>query len=149
MTAAVMEVRHPGPVHPARPQGGNRLAAAGIWPGLLLTSAIAGAAFALRQVPGVATFSPMILAIIIGIAFHNLIGTPARGQGRSGLFAAQSVAFRHYSPRPAIDGRTGAGSRCHGHWHHSPDARWHVRLHHFAAFVFIAGFSLILVKMTT
>jgi uncharacterized integral membrane protein (TIGR00698 family) len=80
MTAAVTKVRHPGPVHPVKPQGGNRLLAAGIWPGLLLTSAIAGAAFTLRQVPGVATFSPMILAIIIGIAFHNLIGTPARAK---------------------------------------------------------------------
>src|SRR5271168_4029353 len=80
MTAAVSEIRHPGPGYPAKPQAGNKIAAAGIWPGLLLTSAIAGAAFALRQVPGVATFSPMILAIVIGITFHNLIGTPARAK---------------------------------------------------------------------
>ena len=49
-------------------------------PGLLLTSSVAGASFALRELPGVATFSPMILAIAIGIAFHNLIGTPRRAK---------------------------------------------------------------------
>ena len=49
-------------------------------PGLLLTSSVAAASFALRELPGVATFSPMILAIAIGIAFHNLIGTPRRAK---------------------------------------------------------------------
>jgi uncharacterized integral membrane protein (TIGR00698 family) len=53
---------------------------AAIWPGLALTAGIAGGAFALRQAPGAATFSPMILAIVIGIAFHNLLGTPARAK---------------------------------------------------------------------
>jgi len=53
---------------------------ASIAPGLLLTAAIAGAAFALRAIPGVATFSPMILAILIGMALHNMIGTPARAK---------------------------------------------------------------------
>jgi uncharacterized integral membrane protein (TIGR00698 family) len=41
-------------------------------------AAIAGLAFALRYLPGLASLSPMILAIVIGIAFHNLVGTPAR-----------------------------------------------------------------------
>jgi uncharacterized integral membrane protein (TIGR00698 family) len=45
-------------------------------PGLVLTAAIAAVAFALRQLPGVATFSPMILAILISIAYHNIVGTP-------------------------------------------------------------------------
>jgi uncharacterized integral membrane protein (TIGR00698 family) len=48
-----------------------------ILPGLLLTSAVAASAYGLRRLPAMATFSPMILAILIGIAFHNLIGTPA------------------------------------------------------------------------
>src|ERR1700720_4217930 len=48
-----------------------------ILPGLLLTSAVAAPAFAIRQLPGMATFSPMILAIMIGIAFHNIAGTAA------------------------------------------------------------------------
>lgn len=47
-------------------------------PGVLLTGSIAAAAFALHALPGVKNFSPMILAIVIGIAFHNLLGTPRR-----------------------------------------------------------------------
>lgn len=54
--------------------------AQGIWPGLFLTTAIAGLAFALREIPGVATFSPMILAIVVGMAFHNIVGTPRRAK---------------------------------------------------------------------
>ena len=48
-----------------------------IVPGLCLSSVVAAAAFAVRQLPGMATFSPMILAILMGIGFHNIIGTPA------------------------------------------------------------------------
>jgi uncharacterized integral membrane protein (TIGR00698 family) len=63
----------------------GRMAATGmaahLAPGLLLTMAIAGLAYALRQVPGVDTFSPMILAILLGILFHNVVGTPARAKG--------------------------------------------------------------------
>jgi len=51
-----------------------------VLPGLFLTFAIAAAAFGLRLVPGVSILSPMILAILIGIAFHNLVGTPARAK---------------------------------------------------------------------
>jgi uncharacterized integral membrane protein (TIGR00698 family) len=51
--------------------------AAGTLPGLGLTGALAAIAFALRTVPGVDTFSPMILAIMLGMIFHNLIGTPS------------------------------------------------------------------------
>ncbi|TDE38047.1 YeiH family protein [Antarcticimicrobium sediminis] len=49
----------------------------GILPGLALAVLIAASAFALRQVPGVGVLSPLILSILIGMAFHNLIGTPA------------------------------------------------------------------------
>ena len=56
---------------------GTRRRASSVWPGLLLTAAIAGLAIGLRNLPGLAGFSPMILAITIGIGFHNLIGTPA------------------------------------------------------------------------
>lgn len=51
-----------------------------ILPGLALTFAIAAAAFGLRLIPGVSILSPMILAILIGIAFHNLVGTPLRAK---------------------------------------------------------------------
>jgi uncharacterized integral membrane protein (TIGR00698 family) len=46
-------------------------------PGLLLASAVAVSAYAIRQLPVMATFSPLILAIVIGIAFHNFVGTPS------------------------------------------------------------------------
>lgn len=59
-------------------------------PGLALTGGIAALAFALRLIPGVATLSPMILAILLGIGFHNLFGTPA--SARSGVnFTARRV----------------------------------------------------------
>jgi hypothetical protein len=51
-----------------------------ILPGLFLNWVIAGAAFAIRQLPGMATFSPMILSVVIGIAFHNIVGTAARAK---------------------------------------------------------------------
>ncbi len=63
---------HHAKPHPAYAQG--------VWPGLFLTTAIAGLAFTLREIPGVATFSPMILAIVIGMAFHNIVGTPRRAK---------------------------------------------------------------------
>ena len=49
-------------------------------PGLLLSAAIAGGGFGLRQLPGLALFSPMILAILSGMVFHNVIGTPRRAK---------------------------------------------------------------------
>src|ERR1700737_3608827 len=56
-----------------------------VLPGLFLNWVIAGAAFAIRQLPGMATFSPMILSMVIGIAFHNIVGTAA--------WAKQGVTF--------------------------------------------------------
>jgi uncharacterized integral membrane protein (TIGR00698 family) len=61
---------------PIKATNGSGLHAGGLWPGLFLASMVAAAAYAIRQLPGMATFSPMILAIVIGIAFHNLVGTP-------------------------------------------------------------------------
>src|SRR5580704_9323228 len=46
-------------------------------PGVLLTAGVAGLAFALRRIPGVAILSPMILATLVGMALHNIFGTPA------------------------------------------------------------------------
>lgn len=41
---------------------------------------LAALAFALHSLPMLGMFSPMILAILLGMAFHNIIGTPARAQ---------------------------------------------------------------------
>lgn len=48
-----------------------------ILPGLLMASVVAASAYGFRELPGVTAFSPLILAILIGTAFHNLVGTPA------------------------------------------------------------------------
>jgi uncharacterized membrane protein YadS len=48
-----------------------------ILPGLLLNWVMAGTAVVIRQLPGLATFSPMILSMVIGIALHNIVGTAA------------------------------------------------------------------------
>jgi uncharacterized integral membrane protein (TIGR00698 family) len=72
---------------PLNDEAGGRLAstterwsvrkACEILPGVLLTSMVTGTAFAVRQLPGMGMFSPMILSMIIGIAFHNIVGTAA------------------------------------------------------------------------
>ncbi|NVO16414.1 MAG: putative sulfate exporter family transporter [Rhodoplanes sp.] len=56
-----------------------------LWPGLALAAAVAAAALALRSLPGVAILSPMILAVVIGIAVRNTVGTPAAAQPGLGV----------------------------------------------------------------
>ena len=58
---------------------------AALAPGLALTATIAGVAFGLRAIPGVATVSPMILAVLLGVVLHNAVGAPA--------VAREGVAF--------------------------------------------------------
>ena len=67
---------HPHPVAPK--VAGAAPHPMALLPGLALAAGIAALSFALRQLPGLGNFSPMILAILLGISFHNLIGTPAR-----------------------------------------------------------------------
>ena len=69
----------PGASRRARP---HALAAGlpAILPGLALTVGIAVAALTLHRLPGLATVSPMILAIIIGMGVHNVVGTPQRAR---------------------------------------------------------------------
>src|SRR5262249_45281087 len=52
---------------------------------LIACGAIAATALVTHHIPGMATFSPMILATVIGIAFHNIVGTPS--------FAKPGIAF--------------------------------------------------------
>jgi uncharacterized integral membrane protein (TIGR00698 family) len=56
-----------------------------ILPGLLLNCAMAATALAIRLLPGMRLFSPMILSIMLGIAYHNIIGTAS--------WAKQGVTF--------------------------------------------------------
>lgn len=46
-------------------------------PGLVVAAALAGVALALTRVPGLAIFSPMILAILLGIVVANTVGLPS------------------------------------------------------------------------
>ena len=48
-----------------------------VLPGLVMSAVVAAAAYGFRELPGMTTFSPLILAILIGTVFHNLVGTPA------------------------------------------------------------------------
>jgi uncharacterized membrane protein YadS len=51
-------------------------------PRLFLNSVIEGTALAIRQLPGMTTFSPMILTMVIGIALHNIVVTAALAKQR-------------------------------------------------------------------
>lgn len=68
----------PAPAVSASAAGGPLVTAfGGILPGLAYTVVIAAAAYAIRQVPGMGLVSPLILAIVIGMALHNIFGTAA------------------------------------------------------------------------
>ncbi len=61
-------------------------------PGLALAVAVAVAAYYVRKIPGLAVFSPMILAILIGMAVANLAPLPAACSG--GLAFAMRPVLR-------------------------------------------------------
>jgi hypothetical protein len=78
---------------------------------LFLNWVIAGAAFAIRQLPGMAMFNPMMLSMAIGIAFHHIVGmvTWAKqsvtfgvrwllGIAASAVIAANAAIFAHPVP---------------------------------------------------
>lgn len=50
---------------------------AALLPGLGLTLGIAGLAMAAQRLSGIAALSPLVVAMVLGIAVRNLIGTPA------------------------------------------------------------------------
>jgi uncharacterized integral membrane protein (TIGR00698 family) len=50
--------------------------AAAAGPGVFLVTLVTTAAFGARLIPGATILSPMILAILAGILFHNIVGTP-------------------------------------------------------------------------
>jgi uncharacterized integral membrane protein (TIGR00698 family) len=65
----------------------------GIWPGVFLAALISAAAFGLHELPGITALSPLILSILLGIAFHNLVGTPARAQDGVGFALKRILRF--------------------------------------------------------
>lgn len=60
-----------------------------VFPGLTVAAGLVAVAYGLRNAPGISLLSPMILAIFLGIAFHNLVGTPLRAK------AGVKFAVRH------------------------------------------------------
>ena len=61
-------------------------------PGIVLAVIVTAAAYAMRQIPGLAIFSPMILAVVIGIVYANLVGTPENT--RAGIAFCQRSVLR-------------------------------------------------------
>jgi uncharacterized integral membrane protein (TIGR00698 family) len=57
--------------------GWRRAVTSNLLPGLLLTFTTAIAALAIRNLSGITALSPLIVAIVLGIAFHNTVGTQA------------------------------------------------------------------------
>lgn len=63
-----------------------------VWPGVVVAGMAGAAAFSIRQIPGLGIFSPMILAVVLGIVFANVVGTPARA--RPGIAFCQRSLLR-------------------------------------------------------
>ena len=53
---------------------------------------MAGVAIGLRKLPGMSAFSPMILAMVLGVLIHNLVRTPAAA--RPGVMFSQKPLLR-------------------------------------------------------
>ncbi|TCT05141.1 YeiH family protein [Aquabacter spiritensis] len=70
-----MAEKSAAPPAPERADGWR--AGTGVLPGLVLTAAIAGLAYALRLLPVIGVLSPLVIATVVGMTFHNLVGTPA------------------------------------------------------------------------
>lgn len=64
----------------------------GVWPGLVLVGVITGAGYSLREMPGLVIFSPMILAVIIGMLFANTVGVAA--SAKDGIRFSQKTLLR-------------------------------------------------------
>src|SRR3546814_6630725 len=72
---------HPAAGHPAagHTRKSHAQTAKSLLPGLLLTGGLSAVAFGIQSLlPPHTVLSPLIIAIVLGMAFHNTIGTPAR-----------------------------------------------------------------------
>ncbi|RWE33222.1 MAG: YeiH family putative sulfate export transporter [Mesorhizobium sp.] len=64
----------------------------GIIPGIVLVAMITAVAFSARNVSGFALFSPMILAVVAGMVYSNVLGTPAHA--KAGIAFSQKRLLR-------------------------------------------------------
>ncbi|AGB45351.1 putative membrane protein [Mesorhizobium australicum WSM2073] len=76
-------------------QGRKRLdsLANGILPGIVLVAMITAVAFSARNVSGFALFSPMILAVVAGMIYSNVLGTPAHAKAGIGFSQKRLLRF--------------------------------------------------------
>ena len=63
-----------------------------IWPGLVLAGMVAATGFALQRIEGLSFLSPMILAVLAGIVFANLVGHG--DNARAGIAFCQRSVLR-------------------------------------------------------
>ncbi len=64
----------------------------GVIPGVVLVAMITAVAFSAHNVSGFALFSPMILAVVAGMVYSNVIGTPAHA--KAGIAFSQKRLLR-------------------------------------------------------
>ncbi|RVB73828.1 YeiH family protein [Mesorhizobium sp. M7A.F.Ca.CA.004.06.1.1] len=64
----------------------------GIVPGIVLVTMITAVAFSARNVSGFALFSPMILAVVAGMIYSNVLGTPVHA--KAGIAFSQKRLLR-------------------------------------------------------
>ncbi|MER9337727.1 YeiH family protein [Mesorhizobium sp. M0293] len=73
-------------------QGRKSLDWNGIVPGVVLVAMITAVAFSARNVSGFALFSPMILAVVAGMIYSNVLGTPVHA--KAGIAFSQRRLLR-------------------------------------------------------
>ncbi|WP_421913328.1 YeiH family protein [Mesorhizobium sp.] len=88
----------------------------GIIPGIVLVAMITAVAFSAHNVSGFALFSPMILAVVAGMVYSNVLGTPAHAkagiafsQKRLLRFAIVLLGFQLTLGQVAAIGASGVG----------------------------------------
>ena len=64
-----------------------------VWAGIVLAAVVASAAFSVRSLPGLGIFSPMILAVVVGMVVANVVGAPAHA--RPGIAYCQRNVLRY------------------------------------------------------
>ncbi|TIU26123.1 MAG: putative sulfate exporter family transporter, partial [Mesorhizobium sp.] len=65
---------------------------AGVVPGFVLVAMITSVAYSVRNLSGLTLFSPMILAVVAGMVYSNVLGTPAHA--KAGIAFAQRRLLR-------------------------------------------------------
>ena len=64
----------------------------GVVPGLVLVAMITSVAYSARGFSGLTLFSPMILAVVAGMVYSNVLGTPAHA--KAGIAFSQKRLLR-------------------------------------------------------